>query len=81
MGLAGSGIGISNFRLRFLLLIFLVIAVLGVVLFFRQQKLKSAESLKEHNNTVVQDLNVNDPDTLKSSNYQVEVQDTSPAAQ
>ncbi len=75
MGIQGSGLKSSNARLRFLVIIFFGIVGLAGVLFWRTKTFESAEK------TGVAQQKEAIKGELKSENYQVEVQDTSPTAQ
>lgn len=74
MRLAGSGIGIANFKLRFFVLVFFGIAALGSVLYWRQKTLLASTyaEFPIHNKTASKG-------DLRSKNFQIEVQDTSPS--
>lgn len=76
MGIAGSSIKSKNIRLRFLMIVLLGIGAFGAVLYWRSQALISQEYVEiptqhknGHGNTA----------TLRSQNYQIEVQEESPA--
>jgi hypothetical protein len=78
MKLVGTGVGIANFRLRFFILVFMGIMALGSVLYWRKIEISTAEYVYI---PTQYDNSADNPDTLKSKNFQIEVKDTSPSAQ
>lgn len=75
MGLAGSGVGIANFRLRFFVLIFFGIAALGSVLYWREKTLTVAT----YADIPTHQKSVKAKSDFKSQNYQINVEDASPS--
>ncbi len=69
----GTGLTISNPRFRFFGFVLICVISFGVMIYWRQQTLKQAEyvSFPSNHNKQLQA-------ELRSQNYQIDVQDTSP---
>jgi hypothetical protein len=78
MGIQGTGLADKNIRLRFFSFIFMGIIAFGAVLYWRQQTLVSAEYAEPP----VQGRNkfIKNDSALRSNNYQIEVEETSPTS-
>ncbi len=76
MGIQGTGLKSSNPRSRFFGFVLITIVAFGVMFYWRHQTLKQAEyiAFPEHKYDKINS-------ELRSSNYQLEVQDASPTAQ
>lgn len=75
MGIQGSGLHDPNARFRFLAVVFMGIVAFGSVLYWRQAELSNAEyvQIDTHNRHTL------DNGVLRSKNYQLQVEDTSPS--
>lgn len=76
MGIQGTGLRSSNARFRFFGFILITIVAFGVMLYWRQQTLKQSEYVSipgAHNNQIKSEL--------RSKNFQLDVQDSSPSVQ
>ncbi len=76
MSIAGTKIRISNPRLPFFLIVFFGIMAFGSVLYWRQQLMRSSSYAGM---PLLVRTSTEDPDALRSKNYQIEVTDTSPS--
>ncbi len=77
MGIQGSGLSDKNVRLRFLTYIFMGVVAFGAVLYWRSQTMISAEyvefDIPKHNKIR------SDDGVMKSKNFQLETEETSPS--
>lgn len=76
MGIQGTGLTDKNVRLRFFGFIFVGIIAIGAVLYWRQQAFIAAEYAEP---PVSKKGIITPPAALRSPNYQIEVEDTSPS--
>lgn len=75
MGIQGTGLKDSNVRLRFFSLIFMGIAALSAVIYWRSKTLEQAEYVEIPTHYGVG----SSEGEMKSTNFQIDVQDTSPS--
>lgn len=76
MAIYGTDLTISNPRFKFFGFLIVCLIAFGVMFYWREQTLKQAEYVDfptKHNRALQAEL--------KSQNYQIDVQDSSPAAQ
>lgn len=77
MGIQGTGLSDKNVRLRFLSYIFMGVLAFGVILYWRSQLMLSTEYVQFDNQTTKNKSKKSD--VMKSKNYQLETEETSPA--
>lgn len=77
MGIQGSGLSDKNVRLRFLTYLFMGVVAFGAVLYWRSQAMVAAEyvefDIPKH------DKIRSDDGVMKSKNFQLETEETSPS--
>ncbi len=76
MGIQGTNLTGSNPRFRFFGFVLVTVVAFGVMFYWRQQTIKQAEYIAFPENNYDK-VNAE----LRSKNYQLEVQDSSPTAQ